>query len=69
MSGGPTSTDLKKWEVTIPVPVDSPYEGGKFKVEINFPNDYPNTPLTCNFKTTVFHPNINIQMAMFVLTF
>ena len=65
MSGGPTSTDLKKREVTIPGPIDSPYEGGKFKVEINFPN----TPLTCNFKTTVFHPNINIQMAMFVLTF
>jgi len=30
-------------------------------VEINFPSDYPNSPPTCNFKTTVFHPNINIQ--------
>ena len=54
MSGGPTSTDLKKREVTIPGPVDSPYEGGKFKVEINFPNDYPNTPLTRNIKTIGF---------------
>ena len=42
MSGGPTSTDLKKREVAIPGPVDSPYEGGKFKVEINFPNKYSN---------------------------
>ena len=60
-TGGPTSSDLKIWEVTIPGPIDSPYEGGKFKVQINFPDDYPNTPPTCYFKTTVFHPNINIE--------
>lgn len=58
--GGPLNgTDLKHWEVTIPGPRDSPFEGGKFKIEILLADDYPNTPPTCRFITKVFHPNIS----------
>jgi len=32
--GGPIDDTLKIWEVVIPGPKDSPFEGGKFKVKI-----------------------------------
>lgn len=58
--GGPINlNDLKIWEVTIPGPIDSPFEGGKFKIQIILPDDYPNTPPKSKFLTKVFHPNIN----------
>ena len=57
--GGPIDkNDLKKWEITIPGPIDSPFEGGKFKVSIILDDDYPNSPPTCRFLTKIFHPNI-----------
>ena len=58
--GGPISQyNLKNWEVIIPGPLDSPFEGGRFKIKIDLPDDYPNSPPKCNFLTKVFHPNIN----------
>ncbi len=59
--GGPLSNDLSIWEITIPGPLDSPFEGGKFKIEIKLSNDYPNEPPECRFLTKVFHPNINFK--------
>ena len=59
--GGPINEDLKNWEITIPGPVDSPFEGGKFKIKIEIPDDYPNNPPKCRFLTKVFHPNINFK--------
>lgn len=59
--GGPIDDTLKIWEVVIPGPKDSPFEGGKFKVKISFPEDYPNSPPYCKFLTKVFHPNISFN--------
>jgi len=58
--GGPINqNNLKNWEVIIPGPLDSPFEGGRFKIKIDLPDDYPNSPPKCYFLTKVFHPNIN----------
>lgn len=59
MTAGPISTnDYFKWEASIQGPPDSPYEGGIFKLDIVFPQDYPFTPPTIKFLTKVYHPNV-----------
>jgi len=59
IGGSINLNDLKIWEVTIPGPIDSPFEGGKFLIKIILPDDYPNTLPTCKFITKVFLPNID----------
>jgi len=37
----------------------SPYEGGKFKVELFLPDEYPMAPPKVRFMTKLYHPNID----------
>ena len=40
-------------------PSDTPYQNAKFKIKIEFNNDYPYSPPTVTFMTKIYHPNIN----------
>ncbi|XKL59653.1 hypothetical protein PGB90_000669 [Kerria lacca] len=40
-------------------PPDTPYEGGKFLLEIKVPETYPFNPPKVKFLTKVWHPNIS----------
>ena len=40
-------------------PADSPYHGGKFKLELFLPEEYPMAPPKVRFLTRIYHPNID----------
>ncbi|KAG4304482.1 hypothetical protein PORY_002192, partial [Pneumocystis oryctolagi] len=40
-------------------PEGTPYEGGAFKLRLQFSSEYPAVPPKCYFITKIFHPNIS----------
>lgn len=58
-SAGTVGDNIMKWSATIIGPEKTPYEGGIFKLSINFSAEYPFKPPKIKFETRIFHPNIN----------
>eukprot|EP00439_Symbiodinium_sp_Y106_P055854 s2467_g7.t2 len=50
-----------KWSLVIPGPHESPYSGGVFKLNVQFPHDYPFKPPRIKFATPVWAPDVNPQ--------
>ena len=51
--------DITSIEAVITGPVDTPFEGGKFRLKLRFTEEYPQKPPKGFFTTTIFHPNVS----------
>ena len=49
---------ITNWNVHIQGPAGSPYEGGKFTVNIDFSDNYPFKCPKVQFVTKIYHPNV-----------
>jgi ubiquitin-conjugating enzyme E2 A len=47
------------WQAVIFGPDDTPWEGGTFKLLLEFTEDYPNKPPVVRFLSKLFHPNVS----------
>jgi|TARA_A100001015_G_scaffold265195_1_gene313362 ubiquitin-conjugating enzyme E2 I len=52
------STNLMVWECGIPGKKGTPWEGGTYKLKMNFTEEYPASPPVCKFTPVIYHPNV-----------
>ncbi|XBH73186.1 hypothetical protein VPH35_100328 [Triticum aestivum] len=57
ISGAPHDNNITLWNAVIFGPDDTPWDGGTFKLTLQFTEDYPNKPPTVRFVSRMFHPN------------
>lgn len=55
----PYEDNMRYFNVLIAGPMDSPYEGGVFKLELFLPAEYPMGAPKVRFLTKIYHPNID----------
>ena len=51
--------NMFQWKATLTGPKDTSYGGGIFHLDINFPENYPESPPEILFITPIYHLNIN----------
>ncbi|CAM9195225.1 unnamed protein product [Ectocarpus sp. 8 AP-2014] len=49
---------MMKWECGIPGPVNTNWEGGEYRIHMEFTEDYPSKPPRCKFVPPLLHPNL-----------
>ncbi|CAF0999583.1 unnamed protein product [Didymodactylos carnosus] len=54
-------SNFRVWEAIVEGPTDTPYEGGRFKILIEFPAEFPFKPPIVSFNPPVYHPNVHQQ--------
>jgi hypothetical protein len=60
MRGANGMMDLKKWECGVPGKEKTIWEGGLFKLEVTFPDEYPTKPPKC---TLPHYPTLRVRVA------
>ncbi|KAL5476213.1 hypothetical protein EMCRGX_G026129 [Ephydatia muelleri] len=58
VAGPKSEENFFEWEALITGPEGTPFEGGVFTTELNFPTDYPLSPPQMKFISEMFHPNV-----------
>lgn len=55
----PDEANARYFHVDINGPQDSPFEGGRFKLELFLPEEYPMAAPKVRFMTKIYHPNVD----------
>jgi ubiquitin-conjugating enzyme E2 N len=55
----PYEDNARYFNVVIAGPMDSPYQGGVFRLELFLPAEYPMSAPKVRFLTKIYHPNID----------
>ena len=55
----PDEANFRHFYAKVAGPVDTPYDGGVFKLEIYLPENYPMDAPKILFRTNIYHPNID----------
>lgn len=55
---GSVDDNLMHWNAMVAGPENTPYEGGVFTIDLQFPNEYPFKAPKVRFLTRVYHPNV-----------
>lgn len=58
----PNENNMMSWEAIIFGPDDTSWEGGSFKLIIEFTEEYPNKPPNVRFISGMFHPNSKLAL-------
>jgi ubiquitin-conjugating enzyme E2 A len=58
IQAAPLDNNVMAWQAVIFGPDDTPWEGGTFKLLLEFTEDYPNKPPAVRFLSHIFHPNV-----------
>jgi ubiquitin-conjugating enzyme E2 A len=59
ITAGPVDdNDMYNWIATIMGPENTPFEGGIFKIALQFTDEYPVKPPRVRFLSEMYHPNI-----------
>lgn len=60
IQAAPLDNNVMAWQAVIFGPDDTPWEGGTFKLLLEFTEDYPNKPPAVKFLSKLFHPNVSV---------
>ncbi|KAM0723004.1 hypothetical protein Q7P37_001202 [Cladosporium fusiforme] len=53
--------DLTELDILLAGPLHTPFSSGVWKLHLTIPPEYPQSPPTANFRTPIFHPNVDPQ--------
>ncbi|KAK5168033.1 uncharacterized protein LTR77_006601 [Saxophila tyrrhenica] len=58
---GSNNDDLTQLDILLAGPTHTPFSAGVWKLHLTIPTTYPQQPPTANFRTAIFHPNVDPQ--------
>lgn len=59
ISAFPDADNPRYFHIQIAGPMQTPYDGGVYELELFLPDDYPMCPPKVRFLTKIYHPNVD----------
>lgn len=59
IEAAPDPSNYRYFKIIMTGPAGTPYEGGRYRLELFLPEQYPMEPPKVRFLTKIYHPNID----------